>query len=166
MPQLETYEWSNIWWEHASDINVKKWINTSSKQLRENGGYYYNTSGCLYPQYFKMKNAHGHPCASSFCISFQQPQPQSLLPQPQLPKPPQSRRMMIKITIQEEPLQPLLQPQPISCTSFPVSKPYYEKEKKVLKIFKSFCPIYNEVNEHRNIQNAPFNPYSSAIGSI
>lgn len=44
----------------------------------------------------------------------QQPQPQSL-PQPQLPKPPQSNRMIIKITIQEDPQpQPLLQPQPIT----------------------------------------------------
>ena len=66
---------------------------------------------------------------------YQQPHPQ-LSPQPQLPKPPQSRRMMIRITIQEVPPQPqpLLQPQPISRTSFPVSKPYYETAKKVLQI--------------------------------
>lgn len=46
----------------------------------------------------------------------QQPQPQSL-PQPLL-KPPQRRRIIIRITIQEEPPQPLLQPQPINEPPF------------------------------------------------
>lgn len=88
------------------------------------------------------KSARYKPSAPGFMLSNQQPQPQSLLPQ-LLPQPPQSKRMMIRIMIQEEPPQPkLLHPQPIIATSFPVSKPSYEAEKKVLQRIRILSSIF------------------------
>ena len=72
----------------------------------------------------------------------QQPQPQSLLPQPQLPKPPQRRRIIIRITIQDEPPQPqpLLQPQPIAEPPFAFLNHTMKSKGK--------CYIKNLLNNH------------------
>ena len=77
----------------------------------------------------------------------QQPQPQSLLPQPQLPKPPQRRRIIIRITIQEEPPQPqpLLQPQPIAVPPFPFLSHTMKRERNCYSIGKlNYSAVYTE----------------------
>lgn len=75
----------------------------------------------------------GNPSAPFWYYFNQQPQPQSLLEEPQLPKPPQRRRIIIRIIIQDVPPQPLLQPQPIIVPPFAFLKHTMKSKGKCYK---------------------------------